>query len=75
MVNQTCLNIIPIKKSYFESEIWLQMINFVEEFKNMSNLMKIPLRQTTEKNHICPIYLTLACKNLCNQLTTGLLNA
>ena len=46
MVNQTCLNIIPIKKSNFESEIWLKMpkkkkmINFVEEFKNTSNLMK-----------------------------------
>ena len=51
------------------------MINFVEEFKNMSNLMNNPLRQATEKNHICPTYQTLACKNQCDQLTPGLLNA
>ena len=42
MVNQACLNLISIKKFNFESEIWFKMpkkINFVEEFKNTSNLM------------------------------------
>ena len=47
MVNQTCLNIILIKKKKknqilkekFGSK-YLRMINFVEEFKNTSNLMK-----------------------------------
>ena len=42
MVNQTCLNIIPIKIQILRAKfglICLKMINFVEEFKNMSNLM------------------------------------
>ena len=39
MVNQTYLNLISNKKFNFESEIRFKMpkINFVEEFKNMSN--------------------------------------
>ena len=74
MVNQTCLNIISIKNLILREKFGLND-QFVEEFKNTSNLMKIPYRQATEKNHICLIYLTLACKNQCNQLTTGLLNA
>ena len=50
------------------------MINFVEEFKDTSNLMSNLLRQATEKNHICPD-LPDACKNQYDQLTPGLLNA
>ena len=43
MVNQTCLNIIPIKIKILRAKFGLKcliMINFVEEFKNMSNLME-----------------------------------
>ena len=43
MVNQTCLNIIPIKIQILRANFGLKclkMINFVEEFQNMSNLMK-----------------------------------
>ena len=43
MVNQTCLNIIPIKFKILRAKFGLKclkMINFGEEFKNMSNLMK-----------------------------------
>ena len=43
MVNQTCLNIIPIKIQILRVKIslkCLKMINFVEEFKNTSNLME-----------------------------------
>ena len=43
MVNQTCLNNIPIKIQILRVKFSLKslkMINFVEEFKNMSNLMK-----------------------------------
>ena len=75
MINQTHLNIISIKNHNLRAKKQLKMINFVEEFKNMSDLMKNSLRQTTEKNHICPTYWTLACNNQCNQPTPGLLNA
>ena len=43
MVNQTCLNIIPIKNQILKVKFGfkcLKTINFVEEFKNMSKLMK-----------------------------------
>ena len=43
MVNQTCLNIIPIKIQIWRAKFGLKClktINFVEEFKNTSNLMK-----------------------------------
>ena len=43
MVNQTCLNTIPIKFKILRAKFALKclnMINFVEEFKNTSNLMK-----------------------------------
>ena len=43
MVNQTYLNIIPIKFQILRAKFSLKcpkMINFVEEFKNTSNLMK-----------------------------------
>ena len=43
MVNQTCLNNIPIKNQILKAKFGskcLGMINFVEEFKNTSNLMK-----------------------------------
>ena len=49
MVNQTCLNLISIKN--FESKIRFKMpkkINFVEEFKNTSNLIE-RLAQTDNK--------------------------
>ena len=42
MVNQTCLNIMPIKIQILRVKFGLKclkMINFVEEFKNASNLM------------------------------------
>ena len=50
MVNQTCLNLISIKKFNFESEIRFKKpkVNFVEEFKNMSNLIG-RLAQTDNK--------------------------
>ena len=79
MVNQTRLNIIYIKfcvqKKKKKKQITAQIVNFEERFKNTSNHIETFFRQTTEQNHICPIYLTFACKSLCNQLTTGLLNA
>ena len=43
MVNQTCLNIILIKIQILRAKFGFKCpktINFVEEFKNMSNLMK-----------------------------------
>ena len=43
MVNQTCLNIIPIKIQILRVKLdlkCLKMINFVDEFKNTSNLME-----------------------------------
>ena len=44
MINETCLNIIPIKKKQILRAKFslkcLKMINFVEEFKNTSKLMK-----------------------------------
>ena len=48
MVNQSCLNIISIKKKKKKNQILkakfgskcLRTINFVEEFKDTSNLMK-----------------------------------
>ena len=43
MVNQTCLNIIPIKNQILKAKFGskcLRMINFMEKFKNMSNHIK-----------------------------------
>ena len=43
MANQTCLNIIPIKFKILRVKFGLKclkIIDFEEEFKNMSNLMK-----------------------------------
>ena len=43
MVNQTCLNIIPIKFKNFEVKIWLKMPKYDQfwgRIKNTSNLMK-----------------------------------
>ena len=40
----------------FESEIQLKMINFVEEFKNMSNLMKKSTQTgNREKPYLCDL--------------------
>ena len=43
MINQACLNIISIKIQILRAKNRLKMlkiINFVEEFKNTSNLMR-----------------------------------
>ena len=74
MINQTRLSILTIKNEIWK-QIWLKVLNFVEDLKNTSNLIKNLLRQAPEKNHTSPTYWILACKNQCNQPTSGLLNA
>ena len=40
MINQTRLNTFLTINLKFESKNWLKIFNFVEEFKNMSNLIE-----------------------------------
>ena len=77
MVNQACLNIISIN-SILRVKFSLKCLKVSILWTNLKICLtssQNKLRQTTEQNHICQIYLTLACKSLCNQPTTGLLNA
>ena len=73
MINWTRLRLLSFKFKY-ESKNQLKSLNFVEEFKNTSNLMEY-ISGRHQKNHICRTYQILVYSNHCNQPTPRLQNA